>query len=80
MDKQEVFETLKEIFMEVLDLSDGEISMQSNIKEDLSIDSLDLVEVVLDIEREFDIDLPEDLIADIETVEDIVDYIIEHTM
>lgn len=80
MDKQEIFEELKEIIMEKLSLNEDEVSMTSNIVEDLSADSLDLVEIALEIERIYDIDIPEEMMTAFETVADVVEYIVEHTM
>lgn len=80
MDKQEIFEDLKEIIMEKLSLNEDEVTMTSNIVEDLSADSLDLVEIAIEIERIYDIDIPEEMMTAFETVADVVDYIVEHTI
>ncbi|WDV45511.1 acyl carrier protein [Clostridiaceae bacterium M8S5] len=68
-----IFEKVKEILMNELDVE--EVKLESKIQEDLEADSLDMVEVVMAIEDEFDIEIPDEDTTDIVTVKDIVDYI-----
>lgn len=70
-----VFEKIKEILAEGLGLDFNEITLDSNIIEDLGADSLDMVEIVMAIEDEFSIDIQDEDIETIKTVEDIVKYI-----
>ena len=50
----------------------AEVSLNTNLIDDLGADSLDSVELVLDMEREFDIEIPDEAIDEIKTVQDIV--------
>ncbi|WP_312712317.1 acyl carrier protein [Proteiniclasticum ruminis] len=67
-----IFEKVKEILMKELNLSGEEVTMEASF-EALGIDSLDLVELVMQLEEEFDINMEE--IEGMKTVEDVVRYI-----
>ena len=64
-----------EILAEKLDKDASEITAESSIKEDLGADSLDMVEIVMEIEEEFDVEVEDSDTASIITVQDIVDYV-----
>ena len=64
-----------EILAEKLDKDASEITAKSSIKEDLGADSLDMVEIVMEIEEEFDVEVEDSDTASIITVQDIVDYV-----
>lgn len=66
-----------EILAEKLDKDVAEITAESKIKEDLGADSLDMVEIVMDIEDAFDITVDDGDAAAIITVQDVVDYVIK---
>ena len=70
-----VFERIKKIIAEQLGADEEEITMDSTFIEDLGADSLDVVELVMAIEDEFDMEIDEDEAEDISTVGDVVDYI-----
>ena len=70
-----VFEQIRAILAEQLDVAEDEITMESNIGEDLGADSLDVVDLVMTIEDEFEIEVPDDQIENIKTVGDVVNYI-----
>ena len=70
-----VFEKIKEILAEQLDVAEDEITMESNIGEDLGADSLDVVDLVMTIEDEFEIQIPDDAAESIVTVNDAVTQI-----
>lgn len=74
-----VLEKLKTILSEQFDVDESEITMDTNIYEDLEADSLDLVDLLSSIEEEFDIetDTDDDIINSINTVGDIVNFISE---
>ena len=57
---------------------DGEITATSSFKEDLEVDSLDLMELVMALEEEFDIEIPDADAEKVVTVGDVVDYIKEN--
>lgn len=70
-----VFEKIKKIIADQLGADEDEITMDSTFIEDLGADSLDVVELVMAIEDEFDMEIDEDEAEDISTVGDVVDYI-----
>ena len=74
----EVFERIRQILGDQLDLDEGKISMDSDIVEDLEADSLDVVDLVMTIEDEFGMEVPDDQIENFRTVGDVVRYIEEH--
>ena len=69
------FEKVQKILAEQLELDADEITMDSSLVEDLGIDSLDFVDIVMSLEDEFDTEFPEEDMAGIKTVGDIVKYI-----
>lgn len=70
-----VFEKVKEIINETLSCGEDIITMEAVLTDDLGADSLDAVELCMTIEEAFDITIPEDKIAELKTVKDIVDYV-----
>ncbi len=70
-----VFERIKKIIADQLGADEEEITMDSTFIEDLGADSLDVVELVMAIEDEFDMEIDEDEAENISTVGDVVDYI-----
>ena len=74
-----VFEKVKSIIVDQLDVDENEVTEASNIQDDLGADSLDIVDLVMSFEEEFDIEIPDDQVENIKTVGDIVRYIEEQT-
>ena len=70
-----VFEKITKIIAEQLDVEEDAIKEASSITDDLGADSLDVVDLVMSIEDEFDVEIPEDQVENIKTVGDIVKYI-----
>lgn len=70
-----VFEKVKEIIVDQLDVEADEITMESHIMDDLGADSLDIVDLVMSFEDEFDVEIPDEEVENIRTVGDIVKYI-----
>ena len=70
-----VFEKLRDVLCEQLELEADEVTMQSNIAEDLGADSLDLVDMLMSIEDEFEVEIPDEEIENLKTVGDAVAYI-----
>ncbi|PID79949.1 MAG: acyl carrier protein [Clostridiales bacterium] len=68
------FEKLKEIIVENLGIEGDTITLQSHLQDDLGIDSLDAVELALQIEEELGVKIPDDVFAKMETVGDLVAY------
>ncbi len=70
-----VFDEVKAIIVEQLDVAEDEVTMESVITEDLGADSLDVVDLVMALEDKFDIQIPDEAMANIKTVGDIVNYV-----
>ena len=76
MTKEEVFNKVKDIIVDQLDVDADKITMTTNFTEDLALDSLDVFEVIDKIEDEYDIEIEtDDALA---TVGDLVDYVATH--
>ena len=72
-----VFETISEIIAEQLGIED-EITPTTNLMRDLEADSLDAVEIIMAIEDQFDIEIPDEEAEKMQTVSDIVRYVEEN--
>ena len=70
-----VLEKLKSIVADQLDVEENAVVLDASITEDLGADSLDVVDLVMSIEEEFDIEIPDEAVEDIKTIGDIVKYI-----
>ena len=73
MTEEEIFAKVQEIAAEELDVDKAKITLTTNIKDDLDADSLDLFEIMSELEDEVEIELEAD--EDITTVEDVVKYV-----
>ena len=74
-----VFERIREIICDQLDLEEDKVTMDSDIMEDFEADSLDVVDLVMSIEDEFGLEVPDDEIENFRTVGDVVRYIEENS-
>ena len=74
-----VFEKVKEIIVDQLDVDENDVTEATNIQEDLGADSLDIVDLVMSFEEEFDLEIPDEQVEKIKTVGDIVKFIEENT-
>lgn len=74
-----IFEKVKNIISEQLGIDADEISMESSFMDDLGADSLDIVELIMALESEFDMEIPDEDAEKISVVSDVVDYIKSHT-
>ena len=70
-----IFEKVKEILIDQLDAEDEKVTMEASIVDDLGADSLDLVDLVMSLEEEFDVEIPDEQVENVKTVGDIVKYI-----
>ncbi|MCI7805509.1 MAG: acyl carrier protein [Oscillospiraceae bacterium] len=70
-----VFDKVKELIVDQLDVEEDAVKMESVIIDDLGADSLDVVDLVMSIEEEFDMEIPDEAVEKIKTVGDIVSYI-----
>ena len=75
MKKEEVFNEFNEILSDKLGISPEEITNESNIESDFGADSLDHIEIIVEIEKKYNISIPDEDMDDIKTVENAVDYI-----
>lgn len=73
------FERIRQILCDQLDLEEEKVTMESDIVEDLEADSLDVVDLVMSIEDEYGLEVPDDQIENFRTVGDVVRYIEENT-
>ena len=74
-----VFERIREIICDQLDLEEDKVTLDSDIMEDFEADSLDVVDLVMSIEDEFGLEVPDDQIENFRTVGDVVRYIEENS-
>lgn len=70
-----IFDEVKEILAEELDINIDDIEMTSNLMDDLGADSLDAIDIVMSVEDQYSIEVPDEVIKSIKTVEDIVSFI-----
>lgn len=70
-----MLEKMKEIVAELLSVDASEVTAESNFKEDLGADSLDLFQLVMALEEEYDIEIPTEDLESIATVNDVIEYL-----
>lgn len=75
MDKAEIFEKVKKLCAEQLDIDEAKVVESASFQDDLEADSLDLVEMIMALEDEFDIKISDEEAENIKTVGDAVKYI-----
>ena len=78
MSEKEIFQKLKTIVVDHLGVNEENVTMEATFVDDLAADSLDIVELVMTIEEEFDLEIPESDAEKIVTIGDVVKYIEEH--
>ena len=71
----DIFEQVKKILCDQLDLEEEQVNEDSEVIDDLGADSLDIVDLVMTLEEEFDTEIPDEDIENLKTVGDIVIYI-----
>lgn len=72
------FERVRKVIMEQLDVTENQVTEEASFQEDLAADSLDIVELVMALEEEFEIEIPDHEAETILTVKNAVDYIDKH--
>ena len=70
-----VFEKVREFIIDQLGVSVDEIQMDTDLLKDLEADSLDAVEIIMALEDEYDLDIPDEVALKFRTVKDIVKYV-----
>ena len=76
--EKEIFQKLKTIVVDHLGVNEEKVTMEATFVDDLAADSLDIVELVMNIEEEFDLEIPDSDTEKIVTIGDVVKYIEEH--
>mgnify|MGYP004538941921 CR=1 FL=1 len=76
---EEIFERIRSLLASQLDIEEDRITMDSSFVEDFEADSLDVVDMVMSLEDEFGIEVPDDAIENFHTVGDVVRYVDENT-
>ncbi|MCR3759328.1 acyl carrier protein [Clostridium felsineum] len=74
-----IFEKVKDVIADQLGIDASEIKMESSFIDDLGADSLDIVELIMALEEEFDIEMPDEEAEKVSSVGDVVNYIKAHT-
>ena len=78
MSSEEIFDKVKSIIVEQLGVADTSVTMEASFIDDLGADSLDIVELIMALEEEFDMEIPDADAEKVVTVGDVVDYIKEN--
>ena len=78
MSSEEIFDKIKEIIVEQLGVAETAVAPEASFIDDLGADSLDIVELIMAIEEEFDLEIPDSDAEKVVTVSDVVDYIKEN--
>ena len=78
MSQEAIFEKVRSIVAEQLSVDAGDVKPESNFQNDLGADSLDTVELVMELEEEFEINIPDDAAEKIQTVGQAVEFIEKH--
>jgi acyl carrier protein len=78
MDRDELFEKIKGVIVEQLGVDEDDVAEEASFVDDLGADSLDIVELVMALEEEFGVSIPDEQAEKIKTVGDAVDFIVEN--
>ena len=73
-----IFDRIRDIIIEQLQVEESDVTMDTNLMKDLSADSLDAVEIIMAIEDEYGIEIPDEEAEKIQTVGDLVRYVEEN--
>ena len=73
-----MFDKIRDLIVEEVGVDADQVTMDASFKNDLNIDSLDLFEMVMTLEEEFDVEIPSEDLENIDTVGDLINYIENH--
>ena len=76
--EEKMFEELKELIVEELNIAEANVTPEASFKEDLGVDSVDLFELVMSLEDKFGVEIPSEDLENLLTVDDVVKYIEAH--
>jgi len=77
LDREEVLAKIQEITADRLGVDESDVTPDASFREDLEADSLDLVELIMELEEQFGMEIPDEEAEKITTVEEAVDYVVE---
>ncbi|CAN5130400.1 acyl carrier protein [soil metagenome] len=78
MERDEILEKIKDITVDRLGVEEDLVTPEASFREDLEADSLDLVELIMELEEQFGMEIPDEEAEKITTVEQAVEYVSEH--
>jgi acyl carrier protein len=78
LDREEILSKIQEISADRLGVDESDVTPDASFREDLEADSLDLVELIMELEEQFGMEIPDEEAEKITTVEEAVDYVQEH--
>jgi acyl carrier protein len=78
LDREEILAKIQEISADRLGVDESDVTPDASFREDLEADSLDLVELIMELEEQFGMEIPDEEAEKITTVEEAVDYVVEH--
>jgi acyl carrier protein len=78
LDREEILAKIQEITADRLGVDESDVTPDASFREDLEADSLDLVELIMELEEQFGMEIPDEEAEKITTVEEAVDYVVEN--
>jgi len=78
LDREEILTKIQEITADRLGVDESDVTPDASFREDLEADSLDLVELIMELEEQFGMEIPDEEAEKITTVEEAVDYVVDH--
>jgi acyl carrier protein len=78
LDREDILGKIQEITADRLGVDESDVTPDASFREDLEADSLDLVELIMELEEQFGMEIPDEEAEKITTVEEAVDYVQEH--
>ena len=79
MKETEVFEVIKKYFIDEFEIAEEKIILEANLFTDLELDSIDALDMVGMLEAEIDVEIDEDELKEIKTIQNVIDYVLKQT-